>query len=217
MKRISVIVFTTFLSCSVLGIAQQVGPDGRLQRAGEKTADQQAAEKAQAEKEKAEKAKAAQAAPVEKPTPAAAKPQPNAAATKPQPVQTAAKKPEPAAKPASTAKAAAEPKLINGIPEGAVLLDPYIWSYTDSTGKEWIYRRTPFGVSKIPRSDTEPAAGGGQGGVSPSSIPELKVVEAGEELQFEQNSPFGVRKWTKKKTELNSNERAAWDRLKKKD
>ena len=65
--------------------------------------------------------------------------------------------------------------------------------------------------------DAGPAAGGGLNGVAPSRVPEIKVVEAGDDLQFEQNSPFGIRKWTKKKTELTSDEQAAWDRLKKKD
>lgn len=202
MRRIGVFLFTTFLSWSVSLLAQQAGADGHLQRAGERTADQQ----------NADKAKAAEA---EKAVPPAPKPEPpKPAAVKTQPPVVAKKGPD-AVKPAPAAK---EPKLINGIPEGAVQLEAYTFSYTDSAGKEWIYRRTPFGVSRVLRADTErPAAGGGLNGVAPSRVPEIKVVEAGDDLQFEQNSPFGIRKWTKKKTELTSDEQVAWDRLKKKD
>lgn len=209
MKRIGVFLFTTFLTWSVSLLAQQAGADGHLQRAGERTADQQNAEKAKAAEAAAAAEKAA-SGPAAKPEPA--KPAPAKAQT-----LTAAKKSPDAPKPAAAAKAA-EPKLIDGIPEGAVQLEAYTYSYTDSAGKEWIYRRTPFGVSRVLRADTErPAANGGLSGVAPSHTPELKVVEAGDDLQFEQNSPFGVRKWTKKKSELTSDEQAAWDRLKKKD
>jgi hypothetical protein len=211
MKRIGVFLFTTFLSWSVSLIAQQAGADGHLQRAGERTADQQNADKAKAaEAAAAEKAAAEKAATAAKAE--AAKPAPPKTQT-----ATAAKKALDAPRSAAVTKAA-EPKLINGIPEGAVQLEAYTYSYTDPEGKEWIYRRTPFGVSRVLRSDTErPAGSGGLNGVAPSHVPEIKVVEAGDDLQFEQNSPFGIRKWTKKKTELTSDEQAAWDRLKKKD
>src|SRR5689334_10439312 len=103
MKRIGVVLFTTFLSCSVSVIAQQAASDGHLPRAGERTADQQNADK-----------KAAAAA--EKPAPApVAKPEPTKVAAKPAAVQPLKKAPTP-----SAPVKAVEPKLIDGVPEGAV-------------------------------------------------------------------------------------------------
>jgi len=203
MKRIGVVLFTTFLACSVSVVAQQAASDGHLPRAGERTAEQQNAEK-----------KAAAPA-AEKPAPApVAKPEPPKVAAKPAAVQPVKK----AVTPTASVKPA-EPKLIDGIPEGAVQIEQYAYTYTDSEGKEWLYRRTPFGVSRIAREPHAAADPSGLAGVgtAASHMPDITVTEKGDELQFEQPSPFGPRKWTKKKTELTSDEQAAWDRLKKKD
>src|SRR4051812_2926222 len=129
MKHIGVVLFTTFIACSVIANAQQPGPDGHLPRAGERTADQQNAEKAKPPENPADAPQAKKAAA-------------SAAAAKP-------------------VKSAAEPKLIDGVPEGAVQIEPYAYSYTDAEGKEWLYRRTPFGVSRTPRTEPQHATGGG--------------------------------------------------------
>ena len=34
------------------------------------------------------------------------------------------------------------------IPAGAKLVEPNLYRYTDSNGKTWKYRQTPFGFSK---------------------------------------------------------------------
>ncbi|MBM3747018.1 MAG: hypothetical protein FJW34_14605, partial [Acidobacteria bacterium] len=39
--------------------------------------------------------------------------------------------------------AAASPTVI---PKEAKQIEPYTWRYTDDQGKNWIYRKTPFGV-----------------------------------------------------------------------
>ncbi len=64
--------------------------------------------------------------------------------------------------------------------------------------------KTPFGVSrsdgkavKAPEKTQPPA--------------DLKVIEAGDSLRFEQPSPFGLRKWARKKSELTEMEKAAWE------
>src|SRR4051794_14537028 len=129
MKRIGVVLFTTFIACSVLASAQQPGPDGHLPRAGERTADQQNTEKAKP--------------PADKPAPPpAVKAEPPKAAAKPAEAPPAKK--AASAAPAKPVKSAAEPKLIDGVPEGAVQIEQYAYSYTDAEGKEWLYRRTPF-------------------------------------------------------------------------
>ena len=64
--------------------------------------------------------------------------------------------------------------------------------------------RTPFGVLHSDGKTTE-----GQAKSQPSVS--FKVTEEGDSLRFERPSPFGVRKWTRKKTELTEMETAAWE------
>jgi hypothetical protein len=40
----------------------------------------------------------------------------------------------------------------------------------------------------------------------------VKIVEKGDELYFERKAPFGVQKWSRKKSELNDFERQAWEK-----
>jgi hypothetical protein len=71
-------------------------------------------------------------------------------------------------------------------------------------GKAATGYRTPFGVL---HSDgkTAPAQ------AKPRPAVDFKVTEEGDSLRFERPSPFGVRKWTRKKTELTEMETAAWE------
>ena len=39
------------------------------------------------------------------------------------------------------------------IPAGAVEIEPYMYRYTDAAGKNWIYRKTPFGVMRLEEGD----------------------------------------------------------------
>jgi hypothetical protein len=107
-----------------------------------------------------------------------------------------------------------------------------------SKGKAATEYRTPFGVLHSDGKTAEPQAkplppervknpGDTPGwlrgnnrleqptGVSPGSsytFPvTVKVTEEGDSLRFERPSPFGVRKWTRKKTELTEMEKAAWE------
>jgi len=67
--------------------------------------------------------------------------------------------------------------------------------------------RTPFGVL---HSDGKTA--GAQ--AKPQPPVDFKVTEEGDSLRFERPTPFGVWKWTRKKTELTEMERAAWEMAK---
>jgi hypothetical protein len=90
------------------------------------------------------------------------------------------------------------------IPADAVRLDQNLWRWTDPQGKEWRLQRSPFGVTKF-----DPAA------VPPEKFEYpvgMKAVEAGDEVKFERPTPFGVARWTKKKSELNDVEQAVWER-----
>jgi len=91
------------------------------------------------------------------------------------------------------------------IPKEAKQIEPYTWRYTDDQGKNWIYRKTPFGVVRFPEQppETQP----------PEEIPPgMTGVEEGDSVRFERPSPFGKHRWTRKKTELTDLERRVWER-----
>lgn len=64
--------------------------------------------------------------------------------------------------------------------------------------------KTPFGVSRADGKSVKAP----EKSQPPSGV---KVVEAGDSLRFEQPSPFGPRKWTRKKSELTEMEKDAWE------
>ena len=77
---------------------------------------------------------------------------------------------------------------------------------TDSQGKKWIYRKTPFGIARIEDKPVE---------AKRAEVPkDMKATEDGETIRFERPGPFGAYKWQRKKTELNEMEQAVWDREK---
>jgi hypothetical protein len=82
------------------------------------------------------------------------------------------------------------------VPAGAVEIRPGSYRFVDSDGKAWVYRKTPFGVVRAAESQT----------AAPTT-----AKEDGDTIRFERPTPFGVDKWQKKKSELNSNERAIWE------
>ena len=97
------------------------------------------------------------------------------------------------------------------IPPGAVEVEPYAYRFTDAQGKRWIYRKTPFGISRA----EDKAVGGVEDPKKEENarlIDSTTAVEDGETVRFERPGPFGVAKWQRKKTELNEVEHAVWDR-----
>jgi hypothetical protein len=99
------------------------------------------------------------------------------------------------------------------IPAGAIEVEPYTYSYTDPQGKKWIYRKTPFGIS---RAEDTPVAVDDARDLKKDENARLvnttTAVEQGGLILFERPGPFGLTKWQRKKTELNEVERAVWDR-----
>lgn len=73
--------------------------------------------------------------------------------------------------------------------------------------KAAVEKKTPFGTARVPESS------GAAGAEAP---PNIQAVEEGDTVRFEARTPFGVSKWTKKKTELNETEKAALARQQKK-
>lgn len=106
----------------------------------------------------------------------------------------------------SSVKSSVKPMTI---PKGAVKTDDG-YRVVDAKGKVWIYRETPFGITKSAYKAPEPV-------VAPDPAKETRVSakEAGDSVQFERTGPFGVSHWQKKKTALTPEEQAIWDRFKK--
>jgi hypothetical protein len=115
--------------------------------------------------------------------------------------KTAPAAPKAAAKTAPKVGDASKPMAI---PSDAVLGEDGDYHYTDPQGKKWIYRRTPFGVTRMEdspeRAAVKAAAANGAG---------IKATEDGDIVRFERLGPFGVWKWEKKKSELDDTEKAA--------
>src|SRR5207302_1259855 len=78
------------------------------------------------------------------------------------------------------------------------------YSYTDKSGKKWIFSKTPFGISKA-----EDMTGSAPMFAAAPAGQFITATDNGETVKFERQSPFGSTKWEKKKTELNDEERAA--------
>jgi len=100
------------------------------------------------------------------------------------------------------------------IPADATEVTPGIYRHADSSGKNWLYRKTPFGVVKMEDKspDANPPAtpethGNPFGGApSASAAPNITAFEEGDTVRFERATPFGPYKWTRKKSELTADE-----------
>ncbi len=86
------------------------------------------------------------------------------------------------------------------IPEGAKEVQPYTYAYTDAAGTKWMYRQTPFGLTKWQESDIPKPA-------LPEQPNPVSATDLGDRIRFERKTPFGQYVWTKKKTELSGDEK----------
>jgi len=123
---------------------------------------------------------------------------------------------DPQAAKKTTAPAPAKTVKPLEIPKDAVESEPGNFHYTDSDGKKWIYRKTPFGVSRTEDKPADsvaaPAATSAAAPSGKTTDAATKAVEDGDIVHFERPGPFGPYKWQKKKSELDEDERAALDR-----
>ncbi len=90
------------------------------------------------------------------------------------------------------------------IPKDATPLPDGSFRYVDKAGKKWIYRNTPFGVSKAEERIAAP--------VVQTAPDPIKSEDLGDSVRFSRPTPFGPKVWTVKKTELNEYEKSIWDR-----
>src|ERR1700722_18517291 len=71
------------------------------------------------------------------------------------------------------AQTEADEKPLTEIPASAVQFEPGSYHYTDSKGKKWILRPTPFGISKVEDTGAPPTKRGGKD----HSMDNVKVIE----------------------------------------
>jgi hypothetical protein len=73
-----------------------------------------------------------------------------------------------------------------------------------------MYRRTPFGVSRW--EDRQDGAERAAADADKNRLDATTAVEDGELIRFSRPGPFGAYKWSKKKDELDAEERSVWER-----
>lgn len=116
---------------------------------------------------------------------------------------------KPATKKAAAAKKA--PAQQNPVPKGAKKISDTEWRYVDKDGKAWIYRKNPFGIAKLPEEKVKGDAILADAPQHATGAP-LEIRDLGNDtFEFSRRTPFGVSKWTKKKSEMNTDEKAAFD------
>jgi len=90
------------------------------------------------------------------------------------------------------------------VPAGAEEVGPNLYHYTDAQGKSWMYRKSPFGVSKW-----EGKPGDEQPAVDKPSSMTTTATDLGDSVRFQRVTPFGPQTWTRKKSELTEEEKSA--------
>ena len=90
--------------------------------------------------------------------------------------------------------------VLQSVPNGATQAGSNLYRYTDTSGKTWLYSRTPFGLSK--REDKAAA----QSATSASQL--VTVTDLGDCVRFERKVPFGITTWVSKKSDLTDGEQA---------
>jgi hypothetical protein len=106
------------------------------------------------------------------------------------------------------------------VPPGAQEVGSNLYRFTDPQGKVWMYRKTPFGVSKWeekpgeqnPQAESPASPGATTGGTATSGATSsgTTMTDLGDSVQFQRATPFGLQKWTRKKSEMTDDEKAAF-------
>jgi hypothetical protein len=106
---------------------------------------------------------------------------------------------------AVAANTAAKDDRPAGVPADAQEIQPYLYRSTDAHGKKWLYRQTPFGLSKWEDKPVDAAAAAAR--AAENSVP-VKVTDLGDSYRFEKDTPFGRTYWVRRKAELTEAETA---------
>jgi hypothetical protein len=111
-----------------------------------------------------------------------------------------------------TAQDKKAPATPNAIPANAVKIDDTTYKMAEKDGKTWVYRRTPFGLSRMTeeqfRKQQEPVS------LAPVKQANVRVIDMGSGYRFERAHPLGVQVWKKKKSELTADEQSYVDKSK---
>jgi hypothetical protein len=99
-----------------------------------------------------------------------------------------------------------------GIPADAVQIAPFTYRFCDAKGKAWIYRQTPFGVSRREELPVPPEEAKRNQEAKDRLIEATRAVEEGESIHFTRDSPFGPIEWRRNKADLTEIEQAVWSR-----
>lgn len=90
------------------------------------------------------------------------------------------------------------------IPAGAVEVEPHLFRHTAADGKVWLYRKTPFGITKMEEKARDEALRARDA----APVEKVRVTDQGETVLFERSTPLGKQSWQKKRTELTAEERS---------
>lgn len=96
-------------------------------------------------------------------------------------------------------------KAAPALPAGAEQTSETTWRYKDPQGKVWVYSKTPFGYSRHAEGETA-----GKEAQRPRATYRVLEVKGGV-VTFESASVFGKSRWSKKRDELNADEKASLD------
>lgn len=106
----------------------------------------------------------------------------------------------PASRTGSAKTAPARPSA-SGLPAGAEKIDDFSWRATDEKGVAWIYRKNPFGFSKVREDEANKPA---KILTAPADVRVSEIADG--KYQFERTGPWGTQKWTKAATDLTDEE-----------
>ncbi|HLK20741.1 MAG TPA: hypothetical protein VKT81_17425 [Bryobacteraceae bacterium] len=94
------------------------------------------------------------------------------------------------------------------VPKDAEEVGANLYRTTDAQGKHWLYRKTPFGVSKW---EEKPGDVNGQSQQQPPPSASLTMKDLGDSVEFQRLTPFGPQKWVRKKSEMTEEEKASFE------
>jgi hypothetical protein len=134
-------------------------------------------------------------------------------------------------KPAERSSSSASDKnTVVKLPVNAVRIAEGVYRFTDTEGKVWLFRRTPFGYARSEEGAVKPAAaavrteerngtpfsgavaGTDKKGAAESVAPvNITATEEGDNIRFERPTPFGKTQWVKAKSELTAEESRIWE------
>lgn len=111
-----------------------------------------------------------------------------------------------------TAQDKKAPTTPDAMPANAVKIDEQTYKVKEKDGKTWVYRKTPFGLSRVGEEQFKKQEDAAL--IKPSREANVRVIDMGDEYRFERAHPFGIQAWKKKKSDLTSEEKGYIEQVK---